>query len=233
MRINWKRSLIFYIVIIVAAIVLFTVILPSGQKPTEIPLSEAITMSQDSDITKIVINGDTLDITAKDGTEYVTYKEANTSIYDIEGLNLENVEVDIKGGGGIDWGALFINILPFLFLGALIFFIFSQARGANSQAMSFGRSKARMFSGNTPTVTFDDVAGVEEAKQELQECPSSLSVVVNLSRCSSVLVLQGCATSLTRLSGMPPVLSSLMRLTPSVATVVPGWAVAMMRGSKP
>ena len=169
MRINWKRSIIFYMVIIVAAIVLFTVILPSGQKPEEIPLSDAIAMSQSGEIEKIVVDGDTLNILATDGTELVAFKEINTSIYEIEGLNLEGVDVEIKGSGGINWGAIFINILPFLFLGALIFFIFSQARGANSQAMSFGRSKARMFSANTPTVTFDDVAGVEEAKQELRE----------------------------------------------------------------
>ncbi|UCG55102.1 MAG: ATP-dependent zinc metalloprotease FtsH, partial [Dehalococcoidia bacterium] len=169
MRINWKRSLIFYIAIIAAAVILFTVILPSGQEPEEILLSEAITMSQNGEIRKIVIDNETLNITGTDDTEYVTYKESFTSIYEIEGLNLENIEIDVKGSGGIDWGALFINILPFLFLGALLFFIFSQARGANSQAMSFGRSKARMFNANTPTVTFDDVAGVEEAKQELQE----------------------------------------------------------------
>jgi len=169
MRINWKRSLLFYIVIIVAAVVLFTVILPSGTEPEEIPLSDVIQMSRDGEIYSILVEGDTLRITASDGVEYITYKEAYTSIYDIEGLVLEGIEVDVEGSGGIDWGALFINILPFLFLGALLFFIFSQARGANSQAMSFGRSKARMFNANTPSVTFDDVAGVEEAKQELQE----------------------------------------------------------------
>jgi len=169
MRINWKRSIIFYIAIIVAAVILFTVILPSGPEPEEILLSEAITMSQEGRIKTIVVENETLNITGTDGVEYITYKEAFTSIYDIKGLNLENIELDIKGSGGIDWGALFINILPFLFLGGLLFFIFSQARGANSQAMSFGRSKARMFNANTPTVTFDDVAGVEEAKQELRE----------------------------------------------------------------
>ncbi|UCE97691.1 MAG: ATP-dependent zinc metalloprotease FtsH [Dehalococcoidia bacterium] len=169
MRINWKRSLIFYIAIIAAAVILFTVILPSGQEPEEILLSEAIAMSQNGEIRKIVIDNETLSIIGTDDIEYVTYKESFTSIYEIEGLNLENIEIDVKGSGGIDWGALFINILPFLFLGALLFFIFSQARGANSQAMSFGRSKARMFNANTPTVTFNDVAGVEEAKQELQE----------------------------------------------------------------
>ena len=171
MRINWKRSLLFYVIIIVAAVVLFTVILPSGVEPTQISLSEAIDMSQQGKILSIVVSTDTLHITGRDGVDYITYKEPYTSINDIKelGLVLDDVDVDVDVNTGIDWGALFINILPFLFLGALLFFIFSQARGANSQAMSFGRSKARVFNANTPSVTFDDVAGVEEAKQELQE----------------------------------------------------------------
>lgn len=60
-------------------------------------------------------------------------------------------------------------ILPFLILGGAFFFIFRQAQGSNNAAMSFGKSKARMFTGDHPTVTFVDVAGVEEAKEELKE----------------------------------------------------------------
>ena len=71
--------------------------------------------------------------------------------------------------GGINWGSLLLSFLPLLIFGALIFFLFSQARGANNQAMNFGRSRARMLTASTPTVTFDDVAGVDEAKQELRE----------------------------------------------------------------
>ncbi len=60
-------------------------------------------------------------------------------------------------------------IFPFLLLGGAFFFIFRQAQGSNNAAMSFGKSKARMFTGDHPTVTFVDVAGVEEAKEELEE----------------------------------------------------------------
>lgn len=60
-------------------------------------------------------------------------------------------------------------ILPFLLIGGAFFFIFRQAQGSNNAAMSFGKSKARMFTGDHPTVTFADVAGVEEAKEELEE----------------------------------------------------------------
>ncbi|MRS04764.1 ATP-dependent zinc metalloprotease FtsH, partial [bacterium] len=60
-------------------------------------------------------------------------------------------------------------IFPFILLGGAFFFIFRQAQGSNNAAMSFGKSKARMFTGDHPTVTFVDVAGVEEAKEELKE----------------------------------------------------------------
>jgi cell division protease FtsH len=62
-----------------------------------------------------------------------------------------------------------ISIIPILIFGLLIFFMMRQAQGSNNQALSFGKSRARMFAGNRPTVTFADVAGVEEAKQELAE----------------------------------------------------------------
>jgi len=68
-----------------------------------------------------------------------------------------------------NWLGALGGLIPFLFLGALLIFILRQAQGSNNQAMSFGKSRARMFMGNKPTVTFADVAGVEEAKQELQE----------------------------------------------------------------
>ena len=67
------------------------------------------------------------------------------------------------------WLGALVGILPFLFLGGLLIFMMRQAQGSNNQAMSFGKSRARMFTGNKTTVTFADVAGVEEAKQELQE----------------------------------------------------------------
>jgi cell division protease FtsH len=143
--------------------------MPGSNKPEEIPLSKVIVMSQNKEIKAIEVDGESLLITAVDDKEYQAYKESTASIYDIEGLNLEGVDYDIKGSSGINWGGLLINFLPLLIFGALLFFLFRQARGANSQAMSFGRSRARLFPANRTTVTFDDIAGVEEAKQDMQE----------------------------------------------------------------
>jgi cell division protease FtsH len=87
-----------------------------------------------------------------------------------EQLSPESVTIEVKPPSqwaGIVSGALYI--LPILFMLGVLWFIFRQAQGSNNAAMSFGKSRARMFSGEHPTVTFQDVAGVEESKQELAE----------------------------------------------------------------
>src|SRR5574342_405915 len=62
-----------------------------------------------------------------------------------------------------------VYILPVLLMGGVLWFIFRQAQGSNNQAMAFGKSRARMFAGDHPTVTFEDVAGADESKEELRE----------------------------------------------------------------
>ncbi|MFA5367569.1 MAG: AAA family ATPase, partial [Dehalococcoidia bacterium] len=74
-----------------------------------------------------------------------------------------------KPPSGLDWGSVILYILPFVFIIGLFWFIFRGARGMGNQAMNFGRSKARLFTGTKSNITFNDVAGVDEAKQELQE----------------------------------------------------------------
>ena len=169
MGLNWKRNSIIYIIILMMAIFLFYLIMPGATKPQEVPLSQVITMSQQQQIEKIVVNTDFLLVTTTDGKELKAYKESSASIYDIKGLDLTGIVIDVKGSSGIEWGTLVINLLPFLLLGFLLFFMLRQARGVNNQAMSFGRSRARLFQANKVTVTFNDVAGVEEAKQDMQE----------------------------------------------------------------
>lgn len=107
-----------------------------------------------------------------------SYKETDSTLVEQllalgvtpEQLSAENVTIEVKPPSqwaGILGGALYI--LPVLFMAGVLWFIFRQAQGSNNAAMSFGKSRARMFSGEHPTVTFQDVAGVEESKQELAE----------------------------------------------------------------
>jgi cell division protease FtsH len=143
-------------------------------QPAEVDLSEVIAMSQQGKISSIEIEGDKLTVHRTDSTEpIVTYKEPNANLNDLKGigLNLENppVKVEVKDTSGINWGSVLIQFLPLVLIAGLLYFLFRSARGANNQAMRFGRSRARLFPANKPTVTFEDVAGVEEAKQELHE----------------------------------------------------------------
>jgi cell division protease FtsH len=113
-----------------------------------------------------------------DGTERDTVKESESTLvqqlldYGVtpERLNSTKITVEVIPPSLVSMilGSL-PYILPMLALGFLVFLIFRQAQGSNNAAMSFGKSKARMFTGENPTVTFQDVAGVEESKEELQE----------------------------------------------------------------
>jgi len=79
------------------------------------------------------------------------------------------IKIDVKAPSGFSWSGLLSILIPTVFLVILFVFFFRTARGANNQAFNFGRSRARLFNVNKPTITFADVAGVDEAKQELQE----------------------------------------------------------------
>jgi cell division protease FtsH len=97
----------------------------------------------------------------------------DTNIFELltdSGINPSTVQIDIKEASS--WGsilAVFGFLLPVLLIGGIFLFMMRQAQGSNSQAMQFGKSRARLFSSNRPTVTFADVAGVEEPKEELAE----------------------------------------------------------------
>ncbi|MDO8567586.1 MAG: ATP-dependent zinc metalloprotease FtsH, partial [Dehalococcoidales bacterium] len=170
MKPSWRRNSLIYLAILLAGVFLFSYLLgPSAKKPAEVPLSDVVAMSQDKGIKEIKVEEDALLVTKIDGTQVKAFKEVNASVYDIKGLDLQGVIVEVKGTSGINWGSALVNFLPLVLFGALLFILFRQARGANNQAMSFGRSRARLFSANKVTVTFNDVAGVEEAKQDLQE----------------------------------------------------------------
>ena len=117
-------------------------------------------------------------MTFKDGKQRTTNKEENTPfITQITQLGvtpdqLSSDKVTLEVQPPSVWMSI-INVIvyafPFIVLAIIMVFIYRQAQGNNSAAMSFGKSRARMFSGDQPTVTFQDVAGAEEAKEELQE----------------------------------------------------------------
>ncbi|MBN8580565.1 MAG: ATP-dependent zinc metalloprotease FtsH [Anaerolineae bacterium] len=152
----------------------------SSNATEPLTISEVARMIQSGQVARIVIESDnTIRVVKVNGSEETALesrKESDTSLieqlrdYGVtpEQLTEMNVEVSAPSvWGGVLNGALYL--LPVLFMGGLLWFIFRQAQGSNNAAMSFGKSRARMFSGEHPTVTFADVAGADEAKQELAE----------------------------------------------------------------
>ncbi len=130
------------------------------------------------DVKKVVQQSDTLTVTKSDGSTYtVTVPSILTSVLgDMQqassdaGRTLDKsiFAADRQNDNGWILTAVSV-VLPLVVIGAFIYFMMRQAQGTNNQAMSFGKSRARMFLGNKSVVTFADVAGVDEAKMELQE----------------------------------------------------------------
>ena len=167
---RWVRNSFIYLLIIVAVIAVFITIFPSSKGVEKVPLSTVEDMLENGELTKIVVEGDSLRLTHINGSEMKSVKDESVNMLElVDKAGARGVTVEFKSKRGFNWLGSLLNFLPLLFFGALLFFMLRNAQGANSQAMSFGRSRARVFSGNKPTVTFADVAGVDEAKQELQE----------------------------------------------------------------
>tara|TARA_Y100000294_G_scaffold118890_1_gene110341 strand:- start:1259 stop:3052 length:1794 start_codon:yes stop_codon:yes gene_type:complete len=153
----------------------FTLFSDAFGNSREVSVSEVIALTIGGDVDAIEVRGDTLTVTTVTGEVLSSRKEAGASIVEmLERAGMDpittKVRIDIAGSGGLSSlvGILF-NFLPLIFFGAILFFMMRQAQGSSNQTFSFGRSKARMFLGNNHSVTFDDVAGVEEAKEDLQE----------------------------------------------------------------
>jgi cell division protease FtsH len=173
---RWLRNGFIYIALLGVAAVIFLAINMPSQPAGWVPLTDLILMARAGQIDRIEVQGDNLTAYARDGkTRYTSRKEPSASI--IQLLNENGVRVGPNGvrvtvrepsaAGNLLYSAL--NLVPLVLFGGLLILLFRQAQGANNQAFNFGKSRARLFGGNRPTVTFNDVAGVDEAKQELQE----------------------------------------------------------------
>jgi cell division protease FtsH len=173
-----NRSSIIYILFIVAiAILLFFNFQQNVNSNQELTINELAMQIKTGQITRIIEDEDQLRVIYADGNEATSHKEDTATLVEqlkelgvtTEELNPDKVKIEIKPPGAwVGIITIFSYIAPLILLVAMFWFIFRQAQGSNNAAMAFGKSRARM-SGDQPTVTFDDVAGVEEAKEELEE----------------------------------------------------------------
>jgi cell division protease FtsH len=171
---RWLRNGFVYLLVLAGVIaIVFAIVGTGGSGPEEVELSVFIEDVKSGRVTEgsIEVDGNNIEYKVDDGeTTLKTKMEENATVRGVLlDAGVEPIpDVEVKGGG-FDWFGLFINFLPLIIFGGLLIFLMRQAQGSNSQAMSFGKSRARLFTGTRTGITFTDVAGVDEAKEELQE----------------------------------------------------------------
>lgn len=166
------RLTLFWAVVVFGAILVYAL---TGAKDNlkEVALSDVITRANAGEISKIQIQGSDLKVTPKGSdkpTERST-KDATSSIYE-QGLKTDTkTEVTIlppSSTGDVLWN-LAIIIIPVLLIAAFFLFMMRQSQGQNNQALGFGKSKAILYGDDKKKVVFDDIAGNDAAKQDLEE----------------------------------------------------------------
>ncbi len=177
---SWYKNGFVYLLILVAVVALFVNVLSPGENLKRVSVQEVANYVKQGQVEKVSIAPDGRLTVALDGSKPRTVISRTGPSSDfletMKNLGVSQEQIDsIQGityeepSAWADWIGLLINFVPLLVLGLFVLFMLRQAQSGNNQAMSFGKSRARMFTGDKPTVTFEDVAGVEEAKHELQE----------------------------------------------------------------
>jgi len=158
---------------------LFVLYSTPKEKPQDVSLSTLVSQINDGQIKKIAVEQQNLTIEMNDGKTEKSTKEAETGIteslknYGVDQQKLSAVNIEIKGESSANFwlGSVLPFILPFVLISAFIWFMFRQAQRGNTQALSFGMSRAQMIDpkDKRKRTVFADVAGSKEAKEELQE----------------------------------------------------------------
>ncbi len=177
---KWLRASLIWLVVIIAIGLVVVLFFRQPSDTQQVTVSSMLTHVKEdiqhnqSDTLEVSTNKLTLTRGKQSTREVATVNDAfditdvlkdNNIDYTSRYLVLEYDQPD----SARTWITILLGLLPFLLIAGLIVFMIRQNQGSNNQAISFGKSRARMFTGNKPAVTFADVAGVEEAKQELQE----------------------------------------------------------------
>ena len=167
------RSAFFPLIVIVLLVWLASqTLIPKSKNVAPLDASQAIAKVKSGGVEKAVFNpakrAITLNLTnGKHATVHYASDQAQLKFQDL--LQANHVDWDSKGTGGFSWTALIGSFLPFILLIGFWIFLMNQMQGGGSKVMSFGKSRAKRMAPDTPKMGFKDVAGVDEAVEELQE----------------------------------------------------------------
>lgn len=171
---NVLKGLSVYILVGLAALIFFVNLSGESTPKDQAPISQVVNDVRDSKIDKLTVEENKVVAHYKEGDKSVTaHKEAGESIYQIlsdADVDPKTVAIEVKDTSMSQaWISILGTVLPIALMVGFFFLIFRQAREAGQGIFSFGQSRAKVFSKDAPQVKFDDVAGVWEAKKELEE----------------------------------------------------------------
>ncbi|HEY67741.1 MAG: cell division protein FtsH [Chloroflexi bacterium] len=172
-----RGSPFIYLIILTAAVFLvYSFYSQRTPSVSQMKLSEVAAHIRAGNVTSIRVEGDDLLVKLKDGGEVGSHKGSESTVTEqlrdlgVTEEELANIEIEVAQPP--DWMTLLSAGGSILLVVAMLvggYLMLRQFQGANNQALAFGKSRARMYTGDQPSVTFDDVAGVDEAKEELRE----------------------------------------------------------------
>lgn len=165
-------NIFFYIFLIFLFFMIFGGSGGLSPKPEQVGVNELVKLIKDERVQDVVVAGDKLEVQLKDGTKLLVEKESSISFDQIltnNEVDRSKIAGDVKVERRISFEQILTPVLMFAFPLIILFFIFRQMRSANSDITSFGKSRARLFKKGQTQITFNDVAGNEEAKTEMME----------------------------------------------------------------
>ncbi len=168
----WRGYLIYGILALMLFLVFFN-FSGSGMTGEKISMSQALSDIKQEKIKTVEVDGDKVDLVYNDDSRKVAQKEKGESLvqtFAASGIDPSKISYQVKDNSTSELiGSVLINFLPIIIIVVVFFLIFRQAREGANSVFSFGQSKAKRFSKDNPSATFKDVAGVDEAKKELEE----------------------------------------------------------------
>ncbi len=161
------KNMALWLVIILSMILLFGIFSQSQTGRKELNFSEFLARVEQGEVAEVELKGSAITGKLKDGTPFQTYAAEDPEL--VPSLRKQGVVISVKPVEQTPWWSLVLNWLPMLlFIGVWVFFM-RQMQGGGAKALSFGKARARLLTEKQNRVTFADVAGVDEAKGELQE----------------------------------------------------------------